>query len=284
MDKLLKGLIFDNELSLTVIESTELVNKAIKIHKLSPLSAATLGRCLTMGAFMSSTLKNDKDQLSITVKGDGVGGKITVAGNGKLFIRGSIENPNAYLPLNEKGKLDVGGCVGKNGRITVVKNMGLKEPYSGSSKIVSGEIGEDFCEYYKSSEQTLTGIAVGVKIGKNKRCVGSGGVIIQALPNCSYDNLKKADKIIRELEKVSTIIEEEGIRGIVERYFKEVSFTEFYPKYKCVCSRRYVEKVLISLGKNELYDILKEQGLIKVNCEFCEKEHIFSKEDIEKLF
>ena len=178
MDKLLKGLIYDGELSVSVIKNTDMINRAIEIHGLSPVCSAALGRTLTVCTFMSSGLKSDKDKLSITVAGDGKGGKITVCGNGKLQIRGSIDNPKVDLPLKPNGKLDVSGVVGKNGRITVIRSMGLKEPYSGSSELVSGEIAEDFTAYYYFSEQQPTAMALGVKIGVDGKCVGSGGVIV----------------------------------------------------------------------------------------------------------
>ena len=191
MNKLLKALIFDNELTLSVLQTTDMVNDAIKIHNLTPLTAAALGRTLTVSTFMSSNLKNKGDKLSITVAGDGVGGKITVCGNGELCMRGYIDNPTAELPLRADGKLDVGGCVGRNGRLTVTKSMGLKEPYSGSATLVTGEIAEDFTSYYANSEQQPTAIALGVKIGKDLTCVGAGGVIIQALPFATEKNLIK---------------------------------------------------------------------------------------------
>ena len=131
MGKIYKTLIYDGQISLSVLDTTDVVNEAIRIHKLSPLCAAGLGRCLTVAAFMASSLKNDDERLSITISGNGVGGKIVVAADGEMNVRGSIENPGADLPLKENGKLDVGGLVGNDGFITVVKNLGLKEPYVG---------------------------------------------------------------------------------------------------------------------------------------------------------
>ena len=179
-------------MSLCVMDTTDLVNDAIDIHRLSPLSAAALGRVLTIASFMSSCMKNETDKLSVSVVGDGVGGTITVSGNSALDMRGSIDNPRAELPLRADGKLDVGGCVGRNGRLTVVKSLGLKEPYSGSCRLVSGEIAEDFAAYYLYSEQQPSAIALGVKIGKDYRCIGAGGVVIQALPGASENSISKA--------------------------------------------------------------------------------------------
>ena len=284
MNKLIKGLIYNDSISLSVLETTDMVNEGIKLHKLTPLTAAALGRTLTVCTFMSSELKNDTDKLSVTVKGDGVGGKITVCGNGHLQMRGSIDNPYADLPLRADGKLDVGGCVGKNGRITVVKSMGLKEPYSGSSALVTGEIAEDFTAYYAISQQIPTAIALGVKIGKDGNCIGAGGVILQALPFADDSALEKAERVMNNFKNVSTLIETLGAEGIVKEYFGDVKYNEYHPEYKCLCSREYIEKLLISLGKAEAEDIIAKEGQISVKCEFCEKEYVFNKDDVEKLF
>lgn len=284
MNKLIKGLIYNDSISLSVLETTDMVNEGIKLHKLTPLTAATLGRTLTVCTFMSSELKNDTDKLSVTVKGDGVGGKITVCGNGHLQMRGSIDNPFADLPLRADGKLDVGGCVGKNGRITVVKSMGLKEPYSGSSALVTGEIAEDFTAYYAISQQIPTAIALGVKIGKDGNCIGAGGVILQALPFADDSALEKAERVMNNFKNVSTLIETLGAEGIVKEYFGDVKYNEYHPEYKCLCSREHIEKLLISLGKAETEDIIAKEGQISVKCEFCEKEYVFNKDDVEKLF
>lgn len=284
MNKLLKGLIYNDNLTLSVLDTTEMVNKAIKIHNLTPLTAAALGRTLTVSTFMASNLKNDGDKLSVVVAGDGVGGKITVCGNGNLCMRGVIDNPEATLPLRADGKLDVGGCVGRNGRITVTKSMGLKEPYSGSSKLVTGEIAEDFTAYYAYSEQMPTAIALGVKIGKTGKCVGAGGVIIQALPFATEEDLVKAENVMKNFSNISTLIEEKGAEGVLKEYFGDIDYREYNPKYKCLCNRNYVKGILTSLGEKEVNDIIEKEGSVKVSCQFCNKEYVFGKEDADKLF
>ena len=284
LNKLLKTIVFDNQITLSVLDTTEMVNDAIKIHKLSPLAAAALGRTLTVSTFMSSNLKNEKDKLSITIKGDGVGGKITVCGNGELNMRGSIDNPNADLPLRADGKLNVGGCVGKNGRLTVVRSMGLKDPYTGSSELVSGEIAEDFTAYYAYSEQQPTAMALGVKIGRDGKCVGAGGVIVQALPFASEDALFLAEEIVKDCANISTLIEEHGAEWVAKELFFAKDYQEYHPQYKCLCSREYIEKVLVSLGKEELNDIIEKEGSIKVDCQFCDKIYEFNSDDVERFF
>ncbi len=284
MDKLLKTLVFNNEISLSVLDTTDMVNRAIEIHKLSPVCAAALGRTLTICTFMSSTLKNQRDKLSVTISGDGLGGKITVCGNGNLDMRGFIDNPQVDMPLRKDGKLDVGGCVGKNGRITVVRSMGLKEPYSGSSQLISGEIAEDFAAYYAYSEQQPTAVALGVKIGKDGKCVGAGGVIMQALPNASEGALVMAEDVVSQLGNLSTLIEQIGAEGIIDKLIGDIPFNTYYPKYNCLCSKEYIEKVLISLGEKELLDILEKEKTIRVDCQFCDKVYEFDKGDIERFF
>ena len=284
MNKVYKALIFDTQLSLSVLETTDMVNRAIEIHGLTPLTAAALGRTLTVCTFMSSELKSDRDKLSVTVAGDGVGGKITVCGNGNLDMRGTIDNPKADLPLREDGKLDVGGCVGKKGRITVVKSMGLKDPYSGSSQLVTGEIAEDFTAYYAISQQVPTAIALGVKIGTDYTCIGAGGVIIQALPFATDQALSKAEEIMGKLKNVSTLIQNGGAEGIIQEFFGDIKYEKYYPKYNCLCDRQNIEQVLRSLGKAELYDIIQKEGKIKVDCQFCDKVYEFDENDVKRFF
>lgn len=284
MNKILKTLIYDNQLSLTLLDTTDMVNDAIRIHGLSPLSAAALGRTMTVVTFMATTLKNKTDKLSVTVKGDGVGGEIVVCGNSDLKMRGYIENPNTELPLKENGHLDVGGCVGKNGRITVVKSMGLKEPYSGTANLITGEIAEDFTAYFTYSEQQPTAISLGVKIGTDGKCVGAGGCVIQALPFASEASLFMAEDTILRMNNISSLIEEKGIDGVADYFFGDYNYTVLEPEYKCLCSREFIEKLLISMGKNELYSIISERGEVEVNCQFCETNYKFNKEDVDKLF
>lgn len=284
MDKLLKSLIFNNEISLSVLDTTDMVNRAIKIHGLTPVTAAAFGRTITACSFMASGLKNQRDKLSVTVVGGGPIGKITVCGNGDLQMRGYVDNPFVDIPLKPNGKLDVSGAVGVNGRITVIKSMGIKEQYSGSSQIVSGEIAEDFTSYFAHSEQQPTAMALGVRIGVTGKCVGAGGVIMQPLPFTSEESLEKAEKLMQEFSNVSSLVEQFGAEGIMQKYFPDVEFNEYFPKYKCLCSRKYLKGILVSLGKAEIEDILSKEQKIEIKCEFCGKNYVFTKEDTEKLF
>lgn len=282
MGKIYKTLIFDGQISLSVLDTTDVVNEAIRLHKLTPVCAAALGRTLTVTAFMASQLKGEAERLSVTINGNGAGGKIIAAADSELNVRGAIDNPTIDLPLKANGKLDVGGVVGNSGYITVVKNLGLKEPYVGRSELVSGEIGEDFAAYYAYSEQQPTAIAVGVLI-KNERCIGAGGVIMQPLPDCTEENLVKAENLVNKFSDVSKQISETGVEGIIEKYFKDYDFNAFDVRYKCNCSDEYVRKVLITLGEKELYDAIEKDGKIEVCCQFCDKKYVYYKKDVDEF-
>lgn len=282
MGKIYKTLIFDGQISLSVLDTTDVVNEAIRLHKLTPVCAAALGRTLTVTAFMASQLKGEDERLSVTINGNGAGGKIIAAADSELNIRGAIDNPTVDLPLKANGKLDVGGVVGNSGYITVVKNLGLKEPYVGRSELVSGEIGEDFAAYYAYSEQQPTAIAVGVLI-KNERCIGAGGVIMQPLPDCTEENLVKAENLVNKFSDVSKQISETGVEGIIEKYFKDYDFNAFDVRYKCNCSDEYVRKVLITLGEKELYDAIEKDEKIEVCCQFCDKKYVYYKKDVDEF-
>lgn len=284
MGKLFKTLIYDGDISLSILETTDIVNEAIKFHNLTPVCAATLGRALTVTAFMSSSLKNENEKLSITIDGNGVGGKIVTAADGKMHVRGLVSNPTADLPLKQNGKLDVGGVVGNKGYITVVKNLGLKEPYVGRCDLISGEIAEDFTAYYAYSEQQPTAMAIGVLIGKGDICIGAGGIIIQTMPGCSEESIIKAEKLISSFTEISRIISEKGAEGVINEYFPNENFTESNPVYACNCSQEYIDKVLITLGKKELYQTVEEEGKVEICCHFCDKKYVYYKNDIDRLF
>ena len=198
-------------------------------------------------------------------------------------MRGYIDNPSATLPLKPNGKLDVKGLIGE-GRLSVVKSMGLKEPYTGASKLISGEIAEDFAYYYTVSEQTPTAMALGVKVSKTGKCVGAGGVIMQVLPGCSLDKIERAEKLIAKFNNVSSIIEEIGAENLCKEYFSGYTFDKYEPTYKFICSKRYVDKIVLSLGKNEAESIICEQGKIEVICPYCSKKYTYLDGDVSKLF
>lgn len=282
-DKILRGLICGGEVSIAVAETTQLVNEAIRIHGLSALSAAALGRTLTAAAYMCSSLKEDNGALSVSVKGDGVGGSIYVSGDKALHMRGYIENPHAELAPNALGKLDVGGCVGKNGTLTVVRDDGQNVPFVGTTPLVSGEIGEDFAAYFAYSEQLPTALAVGVKIGTDGTCLGAGGVFLQPMPGASEKSIRFVEENIAKFGAVSSILQEKTAEQLLAKYFGEVQFYTLFPEYKCNCSRNYIEGVLAALGEKELRETVAEQGKIEVHCHYCNTDYVFTPQDVEEI-
>lgn len=284
MDKLIKTLIYDNSVLLGVLKTTDMINKAIEIHKLAPTPAAALGRTLTAATFMASGLKNEGERLSVSVKGNGLCSEITVAGDGALKMRGYITNPQADLPLNERGKLNVSGVVGTKGRISVVKSMGLKEPYTGSCNLVSGEIAEDFAAYYAYSEQQPTAVSLGVGIDKDLTCYGAGGIFLQPMPDCPLSVIEQLEQIVPKLSSVSTLMRDAEAEEIAEKLFSVKDAPVYFPEYKCVCSREYIQSVLLALGKAECIDIIKQSGKVEVDCQFCENIYDFSQKEIDELF
>ena len=271
------------DISLAVLDTTALVNEAIARHRLSPVAAAALGRTFTAAAYLCSWLKSEESTLSVSISGGGPGGKISVSGDGLLHMRGFIEHPGITLPPRADGKLDVGGCVGKNGTLTVIRDDGEKFPFVGTSPLVSGEIAEDFSSYFFYSEQRPTAIALGVRIGKEGTCLGAGGVFLQPFPGAQEEHILRAEEEIGQYTSVSRIIREEGIESILD-HFEAQTESERPILFCCSCSREKAARAVLSLGREAAERIIKEDGGIVVHCHECNTDHRFNEEDIRKLF
>ncbi|MBE7089064.1 MAG: Hsp33 family molecular chaperone HslO [Clostridiales bacterium] len=274
MNKLYKTLIYDKQVSLTVMETTDMVNEAIKIHNLNKGAAKTLGGLLTCASYMSGCLKSEVGAISITVKAEGEVGTCSVSGDKDLHIRG-------YIDGETEGKL-------KGGYMTVIKDDGFFRPFVGTCQLVCDDVSENFMQYFHISEQIPTAVAVGVEIGDDGKCVIAGGVVMQLLPGTSQENMDKAENKMQNFVKVCEVLKEMGVEGIMQKLFKgetEEGFVYMYsPEYKCNCSRQKISKILLSMSKDELLSIVNEQGKVSVHCHYCNTEHEFFKEDILKLF
>ena len=288
MDKIEKFLAYNGKIDIVAIETTYLVEEARKLHDLSPLASATLGRCLTMAALMASNMKGEEDKLTLQIKGNGPIGQITVTADSKERVRGCVQNPQVDLPLKQNGKLDVGTAVGSDGFIYVIKDIGLKDPYIGMSKIITGEIAEDFANYYYTSEQKNTAVALGVLVNKDgiKR---AGGFIVTSMPDATEDELFILENRLQEAKPISQMLEDnmslldiaKDITGDVN--IKVLEDEEKYPKYECDCSKERMERALISLGKEELKKIIEEDGKAEIVCHFCNKKYEFNEEELNNL-
>lgn len=287
MDNIKRFLAYEGRINIVCISTTNLVEEARKIHDLSPLATATLGRTLTMASIIASGMKGEKDTVTLQVKGNGPIGTIVAVSDSKLKTRGYVTNPNIELPLKAGGKLDVGGAVGNDGFIYVIKDIGMKEPYMGMSKIVTGEIAEDFANYFYISEQKNTAVALGVLVDKNG-VRSSGGYIVTAMPDATEDDLFILENRIREAKPISQMLDEnmslEDIaKDITGDGNIEVVEDGIEPKYECTCSKERMEKALISIGKEELNKIIEEDKKAEIVCNFCNKKYEFSEDELKKL-
>ncbi|MDE6058507.1 MAG: Hsp33 family molecular chaperone HslO [Clostridia bacterium] len=281
--KILKTLVWGDQVSLAVLDTTALVNEAISRHALSPVAAAALGRTLTATAYLCSWLKGADSSLSVSINGGGAGGKICVSGDGNLNLRGFIENAGVQLPPRKDGKLDVGACVGNSGTITVVRDDKNGLPFTGTSELVSGEIAEDFSAYFLTSEQRPTAVALGVKIGTNGKCIDAGGLFLQPLPYADEEILLRTENEIKKYAALSSMIAEKGAEGIIES-FEHTALSEREVSYRCFCSRKKTENLLLSLGEGDAKSLLLEQGKISVHCDYCNTDYVFDERAVTALF
>ena len=269
-----------------IINSKEMVNDAIKYHNLSPTAAAALGRTLSATSMMGVMLKNKTDSITVTFNGDGVCGKVLAVSDYYGNTKGYVQNPQADLPLNSKGKLDVAGAIGA-GTLYIVRDEGTGEPYVGTTPIVSGEVAEDITEYFARSEQIPTVCALGVLIGKDYPCLSAGGYVIQLLPGAEDSFIDKIEQRITEIPPVSTLFSTGKTNA---EYLKDILgdiefdiFDEADVSYHCDCSRKRVEKALVSLGEKELSEMVNDGKSIDVSCQFCDKVYTFTPEDLKNL-
>lgn len=287
MDKLIKATALNGDIRIIGAITTDLVNEGVRIHNCSPTAAAAFGRMLTSGSILGSMLKAKEDSITLQISGGGPAGAIVVTSYADAHVKGYIVNPNADLPPNEKGKLDVGGLVGLNGNLTIIRDMGLREPYVGQVPIYTGEIGEDLAYYYTVSEQTPSAVVLGVLVDTDLSVKASGGLIIQMMPGA---NEMAADLLTYRLEEIPPISEMistgKTIEEILEYIFEDMDLhilESITPRYQCDCTREKVEGALISIGEKDLTEIYEEGKSEEIHCHFCNKTYEFSNDEIGKL-
>lgn len=286
-DTLIIGTAAEGTVRFIGAETRDLVNEAAAIHECSPIASAALGRMLTCGVMMASMFKNEKDVLTLQIKGGGPAGVVVVTAYSDLKVKGYIANPQVDLPRNEKGKLDVGGAIGREGNLTVIKDIGLKEPYVGQIPIVSGEIGDDLTYYFTKSEQTPSAVGAGVLVGEDLTIKAAGGFIIQMMPGA--DELA-ADLLMYRLEEMESITDQiskgKSIDDVIMGIFEGMSpkiMERRLPLYSCDCSREKVERALISIGRRDLTEIYEDGKSEEIKCHFCNKSYNFTHEEIGDL-
>ena len=286
MGKLVRCISSDGTLTVMAADTTDIVNTAQEIHKTSAVVSAALGRLLTAACLMGSSLKGKDDSVTLRINGGGPAGTVLAVSDSSGNVRGYAVNPVVEIPLNDKGKLDVAGAVGTDGALTVIKDLGLKDPYVGQIPIASGEIAEDITSYFAVSEQIPTVCALGVLVNPDLTIRRAGGFIIQLLPTADDSVIDLVEKCIEGIEPVTKMLDskmtpEEICRHVLANFELEV-LDEAQPEYRCNCSRDRVSKALISMGREELSDIVKDERT-EVCCQFCDKKYVFTPADIAKL-
>ena len=286
-DYLVRGMSMDGFVKVAAIRSTELVQRGASIHKTTPNATAAFGRALTAASMMGNMQKVENGSMTLLIRGGGPIGTITVVSDAVGNVRGCVTEANVPLAEKYPGKLDVGATVGTDGTLTVIRDLQMKEPYIGSVQLVSGEIGDDVTAYFVQSEQVPTACALGVLVDRDHSVKVAGGYLIQLLPGAPDEIIDKLEAGIQRAGAVTPMLEQgmtpEDILGQVCGDLGVV-FMETVPvAYKCYCSRDRVEQALISLGREELGDIVRDGKAFPVECQFCDTVYTFTPEDIQVL-
>ena len=285
-DYLVKALAFDGQVRAYAVRSTKLVGEAQRRHYTWPTASAALGRAMTATVMMGAMLTGE-DKLTVKIEGDGPLGHILVDSNAKGEVRGYVLNPQTHFDLNEHGKLDVRRAVGTSGTLTVVKDIGMRDFFTGQVPIVSGELGEDFTYYFSSSEQVPSAVGVGVLVNPDNSILAAGGFILQLMPGTDDETITKIENHLKAMPPISKQIE----KGLTPEELLEeilgdepIKFLETMPvSFTCTCSKERFGDAIISLGANEIQDMIEEDGQAEVHCHFCNEKYIFTSDELEEL-
>lgn len=286
MAKLVRAISKNGGMVLSILDSTDIVSEMERIHHPSAVVSAALGRLLTGSLLMAATLKNEKDSITVRVKGGGPAGILLVVADGKGNVKGYAENPLVELPARADGKLDVGGAVGNDGLLTVIRDSGVKEPYIGQIPLISGEIAEDLTSYYATSEQIPTVCALGVLVERDLTIKRAGGYLLQLLPGATEKEITQLEQNVSKLSSMTEMLENghtvyEIIDMVLEGFDPNV-LDETEVQYHCDCSRDRVERAYMSLGQEELQKIAAEQETVELKCQFCNRAYQFNTIDYIK--
>lgn len=286
-DEIVRAITADGYVKAVAVTGRDLVERARNIHTLLPMATAALGRALLGASMMGDMLKEQNGSLTLQIKGGGPLGTVLAVSDCDGNVRGYVQNPHVDLMEKYQGKLDVGSAVGQDGTLTVIKDIGLKEPYVGSIGLFSGEIADDLAMYFVESEQIPTACALGVLVGTDQSVLSAGGYLIQLLPGADEEIITKIEDGVRRLGSVSHALESgldgEGLlRAVLSDFSLEI--LEKHPvAYRCYCSRDRVTRALISMGRGELSSLIQEQGQAELTCQFCDKEYHYTRSELEEL-
>lgn len=285
-DIIIRGTAANNQVRFFCAYTKDLVEQARAIHNTSPVATAALGRLLTAGTMMGSMCKNDSDILTLQIQCSGPIGGLTVTANAHAEVKGYVKNPSVLLPPNQNGKLDVGKALDL-GILSVIKDINLKEPYVGQSNLVSGEIAEDLTYYFATSEQIPTSVALGVLMEKNNTVKQAGGFIIQLMPFAEESLISTLEERLKGFSSITSLLDSNyKPEDIINKLFEgfDISITDtLEPLYKCDCSKERVYKAVMSIGKNDIEEMISEQKPIEVNCQFCGKHYYFDVDELKSM-
>ncbi len=287
MDQLVRAITAGGAVKAVAVTTRELTERARNIQRSLPAATAALGRTLAAASMMGSALKEDAASLTLQIKGGGPLGTILAVSDPQGCVRGYVQNPQVDLPLRPDGKLDVGGAVGSGGTLTVIRDLGMGEPYTGSVELLSGEIAEDLAAYFAESEQVPTACALGVLVDRDQSVRAAGGYLIQLLPGAGEDVIGRVEGGVLAAGPVTALLDKDPdpaalLRTVLSDF--DVEILETSPiSYRCYCSRDRVERALISMGVEELEDLLAKQGGCELGCQFCDKAYRYSAEELRSL-
>ncbi len=287
-DVLIHGMLLNNTIRFAAIDGTKLVSDAKAMHCLSRVATAALGRQLMITTIAASLCKNDSDTVTTIIAGNGPAGNLVCVGRSGRLVKGYATNPEDELPIRADGKLDVSGYVGMPGKLTLIRDLGLKEPYVGTCHLVSGEIAEDFAQYFTVSEQQPSIVYLGVhEKAEDGDVTGAGGLLIQTMPNCPDESIDKVMSAADRIAKLgSELSEGKGLRSVLDAIFEgldPVYTEERIPELACDCSRSRLERALISIGEKELREMIEEDGYAELTCQFCGKQYRFDRDELIAL-
>jgi len=286
-DQLIRAISKDGLMKVSAVSTRDLTERARQIHKTLPVATAALGRLLAAASMMGNALKEEAASLTLQIKGGGPLGTLLAVSDHEGSVRGTVDNPAVDLPLREDGKLDVGAAVGNRGTLTVIRDLRMKEPYVGSVGLLWGEIAEDIALYFVESEQIPTACGLGVLVDRDQSVLSAGGYLVQLLPGAGEETAERLEASLRAAGPVTELLKadpdpEALLRAALPGLALEV--LEKRPiAYRCDCSRERMERALISLGREELRDMIDQQGGAELTCRFCDRVEHFSREDLEAL-
>lgn len=286
MDRILRATAADGFIKMSAVSAKETVQRAKDIHSCTPTTAAALGRALCAASMLGNLLKEDNGSLTIRINGGGPIGSVIAVSDSKGYVRGYVTNPAVDLPLRSDGKLDVGGAVGKDGMITVSRDIGLTQPYVGSTELVSGEIAEDLTAYLLESEQVPSACGLGVLIDTDLSVKAAGGFIVQLMPGAPDEYIDVLEENIFMMDQLTTILSEDGLEAVFEQVLKGLPYhivDEDEVGYRCYCSRERVGDAILGVGEGELESMINEGKDIDVSCQFCDTVYTFTPDDLRKL-